>query len=87
MRRISIWANELDTDKNVSFFSLKRRENADDRHRDNLVMAKRLHLAFGFILLLCLPRTTRTFSGNDEGEFLRIINLIWHPSFEVSLVC
>lgn len=75
--------------KNGPVLSLKRRENAVDRYRYNLIMAKRVHLAFGFILLFCLLRTTRTFSGHEEGEyvkFLRRVKLIWHPSFEVSLV-
>lgn len=64
----SQYGQTIYSQKSVSVLSLKKRENAADRHRDNLIMAKGLHLAFGFILLLCLLRTTRTSSGYDEGE-------------------
>jgi len=55
---------------NVTVLPLKRRKNAVDRHRDNLIMAKGLHLAFGIILLLCLLRTARTSLRHDEGELM-----------------
>lgn len=72
MRGISIWANDsLVLKKNVNVLSLKKRENAKDHRSSNLLMAKKLHLTVGFILLLAFFRTTRTFSGHvDQGELI-----------------
>ncbi|KAL9967893.1 hypothetical protein ACROYT_G026199, partial [Oculina patagonica] len=67
VRGISIWANDsLVLKKNVNVLSLKKRENAKDHRSSNLLMAKKLHLTVGFILLLAFFRTTRTFSGHVD---------------------